>query len=236
MRQHGGAKLWRSEIRTFLTALKEGCVFCYARLVRIRIEGREFWEKLHRKSCIVVANHVTGVDSVILQIALRRRLFMLAARRWFRNRFLAFVMTFFCDMVPVALEKGMKNLLGIKRTLALLRHRQSVGIYPSGEMYRNGLVPEIHNGAAYLAYKSGVPIVTVFVKNLALGPSRKKIEVGDDAVEGIGSFLKNIFNRKIEVFIAEPIYPRADVDRFMEMERINSEIRRSFDELIANAT
>jgi 1-acyl-sn-glycerol-3-phosphate acyltransferase len=140
-------------------------------------------------------------------------------------------MTFFCDMVPVVAEKGAKNLRGIKRALALLSYKKSLGIYPSGDMSRDGMVHEIHNGAAYLSAKSGVPIVPVYIRNLALGPARTSLELGDDAREGVGSLVHNLFNRRIELYIARPIYPRQDVPRRKEMSRINSEIRRSFRQL-----
>lgn len=235
MKHHGRAKLWPSEINTSFTIIKKAFLGFYGRLIRVKVFGKEFWRGF-RRNCIVVANHVTGADSFVIQIALRRRLFMLAARRWFRNSLLEFVMTFFCDMVPVAADKGVDNLRGVKRALALLRHRQSLGMYPSGGMSRDGLVHQVHNGAAYLAAKSGVPIVPVYIKNLAMGPARTKLELGEDAREGLGSLVHNLFNRKIELYIAAPIYPRTDVDRRKEMNRINAEIRRSFDQLLAQAS
>lgn len=232
MRMHDGARFWPSELRTFFALLKNLFLGCYARLIRVKVSGREIFQKLHT-NCIVVANHVTGADSFVLQIALRRRLFMLAARRWFRSRFLEFVMTFFCDMLPVALDEGMKNLKGVKRALALLKHKQSVGLYPSAGMSRDGLLHEIHNGAAYLAYRSGVPIVPVYMRNLALGPERMRLDhLGDDAREGIGSLLYNLFNRKIEIHIAAPIYPHITArNRRQEIDRLNAEIASSFHEL-----
>lgn len=235
MKQHGGAKLWLSEIGTFFTVIKKACLSFYGRLIRVRVFGKGSFKRLRRNS-IVVANHVTGADSFVIQIALRRRLFMLAARRWFRNSFLEFVMTFLCDMVPVAADGGIENLRGIKRALALLKHRQSLGMYPSGGMSRDGLLHQIHNGAAYLAAKSGVPIVPVYVKNLALGPARRKLQLGDDAREGLGSLVHNLFNRKIEIHIAEPIYPRTDAPMKKEMNRINAELRRSFEQLRLQAS
>ncbi|MBN2379156.1 1-acyl-sn-glycerol-3-phosphate acyltransferase [candidate division WOR-3 bacterium] len=230
MKHRGGEKLLPSEIHTIFTQIKTAFLGIYGLLIKVRVFGKEFWWGLCRNS-IVVANHVTGSDSFVIQIALKRRLFMMAARRWFKNRFLDFVMTFFCDMVPVAVEKGIKNLRGIKRALALLEQKQSVGIYPSGDMSRDGMVHLIYDGAAYLSFKSGVPIVPVYVKNLALGPCRTELALGDDAKEGVGSLLHNIFNRKIEVHIAAPIYPRIDADRREEVHRINSRIQRSFEDL-----
>lgn len=163
---------------------------------------------------------------------------MLAARRWFRSRFLEFVMIFFCDMIPVACERGFANICGIRRALALLGHRQSLGVYPAGEMYRDSSIPSVHDGAAFLALKSGVPILPVFVKNLALGPERLRLDdLGDDANEGVGSLVRNLFNRKIEVFIGEPIYPRiVERDKKRELNRLNTEIKRSLEELRRHAS
>lgn len=232
MKQHGGAKLWPSELFTFFTMLKKALLGFYGRLMRIKVFGEEVWREL-RRGCIVVANHVTGADSMILQIALRRRLFMLAAKQWFHGKFVNFFMTFFCDMVPVD-KGGVCNLGGIKRALALLRHRQSLALFPSGKMNVNDRMQTIHNGAAYLAVKSGAPIVPVHLKNLALGPQGRS-----DVMEGLGSVAHNVFNNRIEVYIADPIYPRAGVDRTdrrEEINRINAKIRRSYSELLAQAS
>ena len=236
MKQHGGAMLWPSELYTFFTTIKKVFIGFYGRLVRIKIFGEEMWREL-RSNAIVVANHVTGADSIILQIALKRRLFMLAARKWFQSRFIGFFMTFFCEMVPVALEKGARNLLGIKRALALLKNRQSLAVYPSGRMNRDDCMQEINDGAAYLSIKSGAPIVPVYLKNLAYGPEPGSRPWITETWEGLGSVAHNIFNRKIEVYIAPPIYPRKEVvDRKEEIKRLNAEIRRSFDELHQKAS
>ncbi|MCK4231460.1 1-acyl-sn-glycerol-3-phosphate acyltransferase [candidate division WOR-3 bacterium] len=236
MKQHGGAMLWPSELYTFFTTIKDAFIGFYGRLVRIKVFGEEMWREL-RSNAIVVANHVTGADSIILQIALKRRLFMLAARKWFQSRFIGFFMTFFCEMVPVALEKGARNLLGIKRALALLKNRQSLAVYPSGRMNRDDCMQEINDGAAYLSIKSGAPIVPVYLKNLAYGPEPGSRPWITETWEGLGSVAHNIFNRKIEVYIAPPIYPRKEVvDRKEEIKRLNAEIRRSFDELHQKAS
>lgn len=231
MHKHGCEHVWPSELFTVFTAIKKAFLGFYGRLMRIKVFGQEFFSEL-RRNCIVVANHVTGADSIILQIALRRRLFMLAARKWFEGKFVAFFMTFFCDMVPVALEKGARNLLGIKRSLALLKRRQSLGMFPSGHLNRDGSIPQVNSGAAYLALKSGTPILPVYLKNLALGPEPGSRPWLNEAWEGLFSFAHNVFNRRIEVYIGPPIYPRIQgVDRREEISRINAEIRRSFDEL-----
>lgn len=236
MHKHGCEHVWPSELFTVFTAIKKAFLGFYGRLMRIKVFGQEFFSEL-RRNCIVVANHVTGADSIILQIALRRRLFMLAARKWFEGRFIGFFMTFFCEMVPVALEKGARNLLGIKRSLALLKNRQSLAVYPSGRMNRDDCMQEINDGAAYLSIKSGAPIVPVYLKNLAYGPEPGSRPWITETWEGLGSVAHNIFNRKIEVYIAPPIYPRKEmVDRKEEIKRLNAEIRRAFDELRQKAS
>ncbi len=235
MKQHGGAMLWPSELFTVFTAIKKAFLGFYGRLMRIKVFGEEMWREL-RSNAIVVANHMTGADSIILQIALKRRLFLLAARKWFQGRFIGFFMTFFCEMVPVALEKGARNLLGIKRALALLKNRQSLAVYPSGRMSRDDCMQEINDGAAYLSIKSGAPIVPVYLKNLAYGPEPGSRPWITETWEGLGSVAHNIFNRKIEVHIAPSIYPRKGVDRRREMTRLNAEIRRSFEELRQKAS
>jgi len=231
MRLHGGPILWASEIKSGFRIIKDVFLGVYRRMMKIKVFGVEFWKNVHRNA-IVVTNHLTGADSLILQIALHRRLFMLAARKWFSSRIVEFFMTFFCDMVPVALEKGARNILGIKRSLALLKRNQSLGIFPSGHLNRDGSIPEINSGAAYLAVKSGTPIVPVYLKNLTLGPEPGCRPWLTAAWEGFFSIVVNVFNRRIEAYIGEPIYPnKSNGNMRDEIERINTEIRTSFNEL-----
>ncbi len=236
MNKHGGAKLWPSEVNSAFRHIKEVFLAFYACVTRVRVFGEDIGERIHQ-NCIVVANHVTGADSIIIQIALRRRLFMLAARHWFEgSRFIGFFMTFFCEMVPVALKEGARNLSGIKRSLSLLKCKQSLGMMPSGQLDRNGSISAINSGAAYLAVKSGTPILPVYMKNLALGPKPGSRPWLNEAWEGFFSVVGNVFNRKIEVYIAPPIYPRkVNGNMRKEITRLNAEIRRSFEGLLEQA-
>lgn len=232
--KHGGARLWPTELKTF-GLVKRLFLGSYKFATRIRLFGSETWRKMH-SNCIVVANHVTGADSIILQIALKRRLFMLAARKWFSNRVVSFFMTFFCEIVPIAMNEGARTFMGIKRTLQLLKNNQSIGVFPSGHLEPEGWTGVVNDGAAWLALKTGKPIVPVYLKNLALGPSPGSRPWITAAWEGAGSVFNNIFNRKIEVYVGEAIYPREGVDRRKEIPRLNAEIRRSYEELLTQAS
>ncbi len=227
---HGGPKLWPSEIRSFFTSLKNTFLKAYGRLVRIKIFGMDFRKNLKRNT-IVVANHVTGVDSIILQIALKRRLFMLAAKKWFEGRFIKFFMTFFCDMIPVAINEGLCNFKGIKRAIELLKHKQNLGIFPSAHLDRDGAISGINKGAAFLAIKTNTPIVPVYLKNLILGPEPYSRPWINEAWEGAFSVLGNVLNRRIEVYIGHPIYPRVNCDTKSEIARINYRLHLSFEDL-----
>lgn len=184
----------------------------------------------------MVANHVTGVDSIILQIALRRRLFMLAAKKWFEGQFIKFFMTFFCDMIPVAINEGLCNFKGIKRAVELLKHKQSIGVFPSAHLDRNGSISAINKGAAFLAIKTNTPIVPVYIKNLNLGPEPFSRPWLNEAWEGAFSVIGNLLNRRIKVYIGRPIFPGTHYDTKSEITRINNQILFAFEDLIRQAS
>lgn len=210
----------------------------YALFIRVRVIGADRVGLPLRRGFVVCANHLTGADSVVLQIALRTRLVFIAWSRWFRTRFVGFFMRNVCDTLPVNTGAGAENVAGVRRAVNVLREGLSVGIYPEGEMNRAGVVSHVHDGAAWLACHTDTPILPVYVRNLRLGPEPYSRPWLNEAWEGFLSIVGNILNTRIEVVIGEPIVPDpcattspATLDS--EISRLNGELLRRFDDLIA---
>jgi len=218
----------------FWTLVKGWLLRLYGLCIRVRVVGRVGVPL--RRGFIIAANHVTGVDSVVLQVALRTRLFFVTSTRWLKGGFARFFMTRLCDSVPGDAGGGLASVPGVRRCLRLLRAGGSVGIYPEGHLNRTGRVERVTDGAAYLAVRSGVPVLPVRVSNLRLGPELASRPWFNAAWEGFFSFVGNLFNTGIEVRVGEPIVPHPGINgdpRALrrEVARITAELRRSFDRL-----
>jgi 1-acyl-sn-glycerol-3-phosphate acyltransferase len=219
---------------TAWTGLKQALLGLFGLCVRIRVVGRSRLPL--KRGVIVAANHLTGADSLVIQLALRSRLFFVTSARWLAGRVSGFWMARVCDSVPAENGAGYADVAGLRQCLRTLREGGSVGIYPEGRLNRAGRVDEIHDGCAWLAARSGRPVLPVCVRNLKLGPEPHSRPWLNEAWEGFFSVVGNVLNTDIEVLLGEPIVPRpgvaCDPERLRgEIRRINAELRQRFDEL-----
>ncbi|CCO09018.1 lysophospholipid acyltransferase family protein [Desulforamulus hydrothermalis] len=128
---------------------------------------------------VVVANHVSNLDPVVLGCALTRRIHFMAKVQLFKVPVLSTVITML-GAFPVNRDKTDRH--AVRRALELLQGGHMVGIFPEGTRSKTGDLQKPHIGAAMLAVKADVPILPVSLQGT-----------------------RGIFN-KITVNIGEPIY------------------------------
>ncbi len=109
---------------------------------------------------IVVANHVSFLDSVLLMFALPRPVSVLGKAeytdRWITN-------WLFCGagMIPIRRENPADLGRAFEQVADVLGKGEVVGIFPEGTRSRDGLLHRGHSGAAHLALSTGAPLVPV---------------------------------------------------------------------------
>ncbi|GAB6156995.1 lysophospholipid acyltransferase family protein [Desulfotomaculum varum] len=107
---------------------------------------------------VVVANHVSNLDPVVLGCALTRRINFMAKAQLFKVPVLSALITML-GAFPVNREKSDRH--AIRRALELLQGGHVVGIFPEGTRSKTGDLQKPHIGAAMLAVKADVPILPV---------------------------------------------------------------------------
>ncbi len=225
-------------VRSLWAEIKRVLLFIYGLLIRVRVIGSERMVVPLRSGFIVAANHLTGADSIVIQVALKTRIFFLAAARWFHSRFVGFWMRNLCDTMPVAAGGGWENVRGLRQGLKMLVAGGVLGIYPEGALNRTGEVRQLYDGAAWLALRTGAPVVPVYVSGLRPGPVPGSRPWIDEAWEGFFSVVGNLLNRNIVVAIGEPILPPAELphtpaELSAVIERINRQLLEEFQRLRA---
>jgi 1-acyl-sn-glycerol-3-phosphate acyltransferase len=125
-------------------------------LGRCRVYGQENIPL--RGGVIIVANHVNLLDSPILGVSLRRRLYFMAKEELFESRFTRWLVTQF-GAFPVA--KGKLDRRAGKIALDLLGKGKALFLYPEGKRSADGRLGTPYNGAAMLSLRSGAPILPV---------------------------------------------------------------------------
>jgi 1-acyl-sn-glycerol-3-phosphate acyltransferase len=180
----------------------------YRCFLRIRITNPK---KIPNDHAVIFAfNHTTGADPIIALSALRRKIHFLADSGRFTNGFTAFFMRKFANSTPVFQKEARKNIKSFKELLLIAGNKKvSFGIFPEGDLFKKGKFGKFHDGAAYLSFKTKIPIVPVYMHNVSLGPTNESWVGRHPVFEGIASLFMNTY-RRIHVFIGDPIDPIAE--------------------------
>ena len=180
----------------------------YRSFLRIRISNPK---KIPRNHSVIFAfNHTSGADPIIALSALKRKIYFVADSERFTNRFTTFFMRRFANSTPIFKNEAQKNIKSFKE-LFLISKRKKIffGIYPEGDLFKKGKFGKFHDGAAYLSFKTKIPIVPVYMHNVSVGPTDESWVERHPVLEGIISLFTNTF-RRIHVFIGDPIDPIAE--------------------------
>ncbi|HTS01596.1 MAG TPA: lysophospholipid acyltransferase family protein [Thermoanaerobaculia bacterium] len=159
---------------------------------------------------IYMSNHESGIDILLLFLAIRQDVRFLAKRELFFVPFMGWSM-WLAGFVPVdrrRTDKAKKVLSELDRRLA---SGTSILVFPEGTRSRNGMVGPFKKSGFLTAIKSGVPIVPV-------GVSGARAVLG---AQGMG-----IRRGAVSARVGRPI-PTADLgvhDRAALMSRVRGEI------------
>jgi len=153
---------------------------------RLKVTGQENIPQ--DGSFIIVANHSSLLDPVILGISIKPKIIFVAAAYLFKISWLSYLLRK-ANSIPV---QGENDISSLKRALKILQRGGVLGIFPEGGVDRQKDDLPIKAGAAYLATKVGVPIVPI------------KIKGADKALPRGEKFIRSL--NKIEVEIKRPIY------------------------------
>lgn len=138
---------------------------------RIKIVGLE---NIPDRAGILVANHVSMLDPVMLGIAVKRPVHFMAKAELFKNRLSAW---FFGQLHAFPVHRGTADTSAIRTALQILRDNKLLGIFPEGTRNKGEELLPFHSGAAMLAQRTQSPIVPVLIRGTEKLRFRQKIEV-----------------------------------------------------------
>ncbi|MEG1560377.1 MAG: lysophospholipid acyltransferase family protein [Clostridia bacterium] len=110
---------------------------------------------------IFIANHLSMADPIILALVSPRIIHFMAKAELFENWFLKFILRAFL-VFPV--KRKTVDMQSIKIALSLLNEGKVFGIFPEGKRSTTGDLDEFEKGAAFLAVRSGAPIIPICLK------------------------------------------------------------------------
>ncbi len=153
---------------------------------RLKVTGQENIPQ--DGSFIIVANHSSLLDPVILGVSIKPKIIFVAAAYLFEISWLGYLLRK-ANSIPIQRENDIK---AIKQSLKILQRGGVLGIFPEGGIDRQKNNFPVRAGAAYLATKVGVPIVPI------------KIKGADKVLPRGAKFIRSL--NKIEVEIKKPIF------------------------------
>lgn len=175
------------------------CWIIFKLIFRLKITGQE--DIPQDGPFIIVANHSSLLDPVILGVSVRPKVIFVAAAYLFKIGWLGYMLRKF-NSIPVQRENDIK---AIKQSLKILKRGGVLGIFPEGGIDRQKNNLPVRAGAAYLATKIGVPIVPIRIKG------------ADKALPRGAKFIRSL--NKIEVEIKKPIFCSRQTNKDKEIIR-----------------
>lgn len=136
--------------------------------------------------CILVCNHISLIDPLVIGCSLPRQINYMAKAELFKNKiFRALLLRI--GTFPV--KRGASDISAIKNALLVLKNENVLGIFPEGTRSINCELQDFESGVAFIAYKSEAPVLPVLIQSQYRIFHRTVITVGslitfDDIIRG----------------------------------------------------
>lgn len=150
-------------------------------------------ENLPQKSnFIMVANHVSYLDALLLGVAMPKKIYWIALRELYSIIWMRWFLKL-TDTLP----SGSSS----EKAVGLLASNECVGLFPEGGVSRDGKLREFRRGAALLALKTGRPILPCVVS-------------GTFEALPFGAIIPKLFPLKVK--IGKPVYLLKEFDDIVD--------------------
>ncbi len=164
-------------------------VFCRVYL-RMSVEGRA---NIPTEGAFIISPvHRSYIDTFIAGTSVTVRPRYLAKDSLWRSRTLGWLVSSLGGF-PVA--RGTADREALRRCIEVIEGGEPLVLFPEGERKSGPAVHKLYDGAAYVASKTGVPIVPI-----GIGGSERAMPKGSNM----------IWPRKVHVIIGAPLRPRRD--------------------------
>jgi 1-acyl-sn-glycerol-3-phosphate acyltransferase len=121
----------------------------------LRTDGMQYVPR--RGPALIIANHQSYLDPIVIGLAARRRIWSLARKTLFRNPLFGFLIHSL-NAIPVDLE-GV-GIQGFRLILQELKRGRAVMVFPEGDRTWDGVIKELRPGIHLLIKKvPAMPIV-----------------------------------------------------------------------------
>lgn len=147
---------WKKFVRKFVKGFLRTL---YKIVFRMEITGEENKTKAGENSgFIICANHVNFLDAVAVVVFSKEKIRFIGKYDLARIGIIRWLAHLF-DVIPI--KRNTQDLEAMKRCLKALKNGEILGIFPEGTRKGMQKKQKVKNGAAFMAIRSGVPVVPV---------------------------------------------------------------------------
>src|SRR5438105_849759 len=145
------------------SAAERAFYFCALLIARTIYRVKAFGlENLPPDGCLVVPNHITWIDAIILQLACPRPVRFIIDEEFYRKPALQPVLRM-VRAIPIDRRKPRE---AIRRATDQIEAGQIVCIFPEGQLSRTGTLARLQRGFEMIARHAKAPVVPVFLDQL----------------------------------------------------------------------
>lgn len=113
------------------------------------------------ETVIYCANHRHAYDPLLLAVHVDRQIHFMAKKELFEKPVMRWALK---NVGAFPVDRSRADVASIRTAVQYLKNGEPIGIFPEGTRHRESFgMGQIHDGAAWLALKSGAPIVPVFI-------------------------------------------------------------------------
>jgi 1-acyl-sn-glycerol-3-phosphate acyltransferase len=127
----------------------------------------------HEGPAIVVSNHISGLDPLLIQSACRSRLITWMMAKEYMD--LPAMGRVFKTLGVIPVDRGSRETGPIRQVFRQLEQGRVIGIFPEGRISTTNQLLDFQTGVALIAMKSKVPIYPVYLdgtqRNKGMGPT-----------------------------------------------------------------
>jgi 1-acyl-sn-glycerol-3-phosphate acyltransferase len=153
-----GTKTFTLEIKGWYRLWRVTVSFLLRLLSRFEMEGLEHVPE--EGPYILITNHLHWLDPPVIMAAFPHRAYVFAAEKWETNFLLGPI---FRSMDAIFVRRGEVDRKALREALAVLKGDAVLGLAPEGTRSKTGAMQRGRSGAAYMAYRAGVPLVPVAI-------------------------------------------------------------------------
>lgn len=127
---------------------------------RLKVHGKEHVPPAG--SAMLVSNHASYLDPILIGVAAPRRINYLAKKELFSNPIFSFILRTICGALPVDRDQLDRNTL--REVLHLLQGKEMLLVFPEGTRTHDGKLGEAKLGVGMIAYSTKAAVIPAYIK------------------------------------------------------------------------